>query len=270
MKEILTNPVYAGLIKVPAYKDLPEKYVKGLHPAIITEVEFWQVQQILSNLRPTKVQPKEDFPLRGILKCPCGKSMTAGWSKGKNNYFLYYRCLFHTNINIPGAMLHEKFDKLIQSLSFQPNHVNLIISEAKRLLKETPIQKQNNLSSKANLLREVNSKIESLEEKFLNHEIESSTYQTWFKKYSLEKAKLTGEVKDRGLGQAKEKSAKLSRLLNFIPNLKNLYAIYEPADLFQKHSLVRGVFKDNLSYADGMFRTPYLNPIFNHNILNIK
>ncbi|QTE38151.1 recombinase family protein [Mucilaginibacter gossypii] len=84
IQSILQNCVYVGLIKVPALGELPEKYVKGLHDPIISDTEFWLVQNMLATAkRRTRVQPAEDFPLRGVLKCWRGKSMTAGWSKGR-------------------------------------------------------------------------------------------------------------------------------------------------------------------------------------------
>lgn len=55
-----------------------------------------------------------------------------------------------------------------------------------------------------------------------------------------------------------------------LPNLKNLLGIYEKGNIFQKHSIIRAVFKDSLAYSNGMFRTPYVNPAFEHNLLNIN
>lgn len=100
IQDILQNCIYAGLIKVPALRDLPEKYVKCLHEPIVADAEFWLVQSMInSTKRRTRVQPAEDFPLRGVLRCWCGKSMTAGWTKGRKQYYLYYRCTEHTNYN---------------------------------------------------------------------------------------------------------------------------------------------------------------------------
>jgi len=66
IRDILTNCVYAGLIKVPAFQELPEKYVKGIHEPIISEAESWLVQSMLTSAkRRTRVQLAEDFPLRG-------------------------------------------------------------------------------------------------------------------------------------------------------------------------------------------------------------
>ncbi len=143
IQDILQNCVYAGLIKVPAYRDLPGKYVKGLHEPIISDAEFWLVQNMFNSAkRRTRVQPAEDFPLRGVLKCWCGKSMTAGWTKGRRQYYLYYRCTEHTSYNLKGEMLHEHFAKVLKALSFPPHQVRFLIETAKNMLVEPTKLKQ--------------------------------------------------------------------------------------------------------------------------------
>ena len=38
----------------------------------------------------------------------------------------------------------------------------------------------------------------------------------------------------------------------------------------QKHSIVRRVFKGNLAYSEGAFRTPFIDPTFEDNLLILK
>ena len=261
--KVLQNHLYAGLIKVPAFKDLPEKYVKGIHKPIISEAEFWLAQKLLSNKRPTKMRSCEDFPLRGVLKCWCGLSMTAGWSKGKKDYYLYYRCLTHTNVNIPGPRLHEEFDRLIKEFSFSREHVDLLLNFSKVLLEEPRLQRQERINGKVMELGIIKEKIASLEEKFMNNEIASSTYNTWFKKYQEEKSQIERSLKDK-------KVIPVRTFEFYLPMLTNLFGIYEKCNVYQKHAIVRAVFKDNLAYGGGMFRTPFVDPSLAHNLLNIS
>jgi hypothetical protein len=69
---VLMNPVYAGLLRLPAYNGEQEKLVKALHPLIISEADFWIVNDRLNNQPKYRTRPREDFPLRGIVKCDCG------------------------------------------------------------------------------------------------------------------------------------------------------------------------------------------------------
>ncbi|WP_449438226.1 hypothetical protein [Pedobacter steynii] len=116
--------------------------------------------------------------------------MTAGWSKGSKSYYLYYRCIEHTNINIPGNLLHEKFEQVLKGLSFPKHHVNFLLETFKTMLVEPLKLKQERYKEKVKELQEINQKIFRLEEKFMNDEIESSTYQTWFKKLKEDKSLL--------------------------------------------------------------------------------
>ena len=264
--DILHNCLYAGLVKVPAYKDLPEKFVKGNHEPIITEAEYWLAQRLLSNKRPMKVRTDEEFPLRGVLKCWCGKSMTAGWSKGKKQYYLYYRCLEHTNINIPGQLLHEQFDTLLRELSFDEAQIKILNLGAEAMLKNPIKEKRQLIQNMITELKNVNIKISGLEEKFMNNEIESSTYKTWFKKLNEEKAVLENSLKPKSSSNLSTQEI----IQKVLPNLRNLLGIYEKGNIFQKHSIVRAVFKDSLAYNNGVFRTPYINPTFEHNLLKVN
>ena len=45
IKGILSNPLYAGLIFIKADKYNPERYVKGLYTPLVTEFDFWTVQE---------------------------------------------------------------------------------------------------------------------------------------------------------------------------------------------------------------------------------
>src|SRR3546814_14013587 len=101
-------------------------------------------ERLSKNKRAEQVQPREDFPLRGLLKSPCcGRGMTAGWSKGKKKYYLYYRCIKHSNVNISGKVLHEKYKSLIIHLNLRHEDVDYITERTKKELKQqVPLRKK--------------------------------------------------------------------------------------------------------------------------------
>lgn len=268
IQEILTNCVYAGLIRVPPLQELPEKFVKSIHSPIISDAEYWLVQNILNKTKKkTRIQPAEDFPLRGILKCWCGKGMTAGYTKGRKNYYLYYRCTEHTNYNIPGNTLHDALEAVLRGLSFTCHQVKFIKETAKALLIEPLKLKKEQHQIKIKELNELNEKIFKLEERLMNNEIESSTYLTWFQKFKEEKAMLEYSLKGNQPSKIRNEDDLIERIL---PDLTTLYEIYEKGNITQKHTLLRGVFKDNLVWGEGMFRTAFIDPTFNDNILKVK
>ncbi len=90
-KELLSNPLYAGLIEYPKW-DITRR--QGQHKAIISEATFDKIQY---KLRKPERKPREtdnvEFPLRRIITCAvCGKKMTGSSSRGKNRYYSHYTC----------------------------------------------------------------------------------------------------------------------------------------------------------------------------------
>lgn len=263
---VLSNCVYAGKIKVAADRNHPEHYVKGLHAPIVSESDFWLAQEKLGNKRPSKAQSSEKFPLRGILKCSCGLHMTAGFSKGKKNYYLYYRCIKHTNINLPGKELHEKFKEILNLLSFTKEQLQYLSTTVTTMLKNALKDKETQLAGKTKELQTVNRKIEELEERFFNKEIELDTYKRWFSKYSSEKAHVMDGISKLNANN----QGTWERLKHVFPNLTSLAEVYERASIKLKHKLIRAVFKHPITFSEGAFRTPSINDIFALNYDKIK
>ncbi len=261
---LLNNSLYAGLVKVNGDRKNPDKLVKGIHQPIIKEADYWLAQEYLGNKRPSKTQPRDEFPLRGILKCWCGNSMTAGYSKGRKQYYLYYRCTVHGGCNIPGNMLHEKFEELLQLLSFSQHQVDHIRQRCLALLNDATKNQTTLLASREKQLKDIANKIDKLEERLMNDEINADTYKKWQRKFSQDKALLFDEIESSRSGQREQKLKKLNRLL---PLMSNIRMIYSNATLSRKQSLIRGVFKHNLTYVDGTFRTASIEPAFRDNAL---
>lgn len=89
------NPVYCGKIKVKAFKDEEEYLVDGLHEALITEEDFYNVQDILTGrkrtLKVTAVKVNPALPLQGFLECRmCERKLTGSPSRSRNGSYYYY------------------------------------------------------------------------------------------------------------------------------------------------------------------------------------
>lgn len=251
-------------MKVPGDNKKAERYVKGIHEPIVSEAEFWVVQEMLGIKKPSKTQLSSKFPLRGLLNCECGQRMTAGFSKGKKSYYLYYRCIHHTSINLSGITLHEKFQRLLDELSFTADQIEKLKIKVDNLLKTTLIDNEKILLTKNQQLLELDKKIEELEESYFNKEIELSTYKRWFAKHTSERGHVLAEISKA----SSKKTSKWERLSKHLPRLSNLGELYRKARTIDQHRLVRGVFKHNFIYSDGAFRTPSINEIFFNNYLN--
>jgi len=179
-------------------------------------------ERLSTNKRAEQVQPKEEFPLRGLLKSPCcGGNMTAGWSKGKKKHYLYYRCVKHSNINISGKVLHDKYKTLVSHLNLRQEDVDYITERTKKELKKQVALRKKQAEIKTEELKKVEKQIERLEERMINEELEPATYKKYFRKFSTRRACLNEEIAH--LKQSSEDDYNQQLLL--LPYLINLTAI---------------------------------------------
>jgi site-specific DNA recombinase len=128
--KIMRNPIYAGRIYIPAYKDEGECYTKAAHDPIVEEALFFKVQDIIKGRKPinsTKSTCREEFPLRGFLQCcKCGKSLTgsSGLSKLKRRYY-YYHCTKGCKEIYSTEKVHAAFEKLLASIVAKKEAIEL-------------------------------------------------------------------------------------------------------------------------------------------------
>ncbi|MEM7198394.1 MAG: recombinase family protein, partial [Pseudomonadota bacterium] len=93
VNEILSRTIYAGYLDHAAWG---VRMLKGQHEPLISLEAHHQIQDRLSgkNRVPARKDVREDFPLRGFIKCgDCGNPLTANWSKSKTGKkHPYYLC----------------------------------------------------------------------------------------------------------------------------------------------------------------------------------
>ncbi len=142
-------------------------------------------------------------------------------------------------MNIPGNILHEKFNQVLELLSLSAWQVNYITARVKEKIKDVLHSRKVQVNSKKEELNEVNKKIDNLEEKLMNDQIDSQTYKKWFKRLRGQKAILEGEIQELN----KEQSTSWITAEKLLPSLTNIPEIFEKANIFQKHSFLREVFK---------------------------
>ncbi|WP_199118462.1 recombinase family protein [Pedobacter sp. ASV28] len=123
--KLVRNPVYCGMVTIPACKDEGPRFIKGIHQPLITESLFHEVQELLNSRRKI-VCKKEDlitsFPLRGFLTCPlCQGRITGSFSQGKRSKFGYYHC---TRPRCRGRFrveaLNESYEKELKKMRLIP------------------------------------------------------------------------------------------------------------------------------------------------------
>ncbi|RZJ76759.1 MAG: hypothetical protein EOO45_01215, partial [Flavobacterium sp.] len=174
-----------------------------IHPPIISDVDFWRVQKLLKNKRQQKTRENEDFPLRGIIKCPCGQNLTAGWTTGRKKYYLYYKCVKHPSTNIPGKEMHKKFEEILKNLTLQQHQVTLLNKALSALLDQEEDKQSDSKKEKSKAIRLLNRKILQLEEKFITNQISNSIYKDWKRKFDSDKAIAENTYKEHSYNETK-------------------------------------------------------------------
>lgn len=159
--------------------------------------------------------------------------------------------------------MHDDLETILSYLSFTEKQVEHITKTANSTLKEAVQIKLKQAEVKKEQLKSVLLKIERLEERLVNDEIETETYRKYYRKFQSEKSLLNEEISY--LNNLQEDI--LSEQLALLTQMTALTAIYKRSNLNQKHALLNGVFKHGLSYSEGAFRTPYINPVLTHNLL---
>lgn len=266
-QRMFTNPVYAGLVKVNAYYDEPEKIIKAIHEPIISEEIWWKAQAILKGRTCTHVIQRDEVPLRGTLKCFCNRLLTAGNSRSKSGkYIWYYKCNTHKQYNLSAKKLHQQFDEILKELSLSALHVQYLQKRIVEHLKTSLADKEKEHSAVNIQLKALIGKIESLEEKWISNDIDKSVYSKWKVKYENERIVLSNRLAD-----LRQPITKVWDRFNIkLQQLADLAGFYNQANIAQKQSFIQVVFDNQLYYQDSIYRTPYIHPLFASKALILK
>jgi site-specific DNA recombinase len=267
IQRILKNPVYAGLLRTIQYRDEPSMITKAVHPAIISEDKWWKVQEMMQPKNQFKTIISDEFPLRGKLIChECKKPMTGAQSKGKYQYFPYYKCNYHGGHNFNATRLNNQMTEVMQNLSLSDYQIEIIREEILKGLQadnKKSLQEVEALKKSADELR---SKIEGIEEKYLGNKIDEEMFKKWHTKYKAELADVNDQIRALDTPEM-DYEQMINSELNKLTDLKYIYSTAGPVE---KQSLVTFVFDRQISYFNGMYRTPYITPLFSDKVLILK
>lgn len=266
--KILSNPIYIAQQKVKAWKDLPG----GIYPVnvapIIDPITWHDVKNKLRGEPKVKVSVVDQLPLKGALHCHCGRLLTGAPSRSKSGrYYYYYKCQVsskHNNIN--ANKIHQQLDEILQLISIPKSLVEQVIAATKE--KFNIRSKENRLKlDKAKVdLSKVQSSLSLLEEKYINNRIEYETYSKWYSEYQSQISYLKAIIEKLSLG-----NREIDTLLHDAADkISNLNVYYQKASISAKQQLLNKVFDSKLYYFNGVFRTPYIYPLFKHNLLILK
>lgn len=258
IKNILKNPIYAGLQQVKEFKELPGGLYSAKHKPIIDPTIWHSAQEKIKEARRREPKLCEELPLRGVLKCHCGLPLTGAPSRGRlGGYYYYYKCQHKGHNNINAKKANKQMEAILESITLSREIVKDILINAKHRLEKETEQRLLLLKRKQTELEEQQKLYNSLEEKWLANQIDFSTYQRWSITLHESKNSLNSEVKLLNI----DETAALQAIYDNVATLANLKSIYVSSSLPNKQVLLRTLFGNSLYYKEGSFHTSYINDL---------
>ena len=261
IRNILLNSVYMGKIVVPELKEEPRVLVEGEHEGIISEKLFYKVQDIFASNRAKRnwtvyTPHKPEFPLRGVLFCSkCDAKMTASKSKGRSKYYGYYHCNYCANERHKSEKVNSAIEDILKRFKLKKSAAVIYKSTVKSLLKG----EKKDLVIKKSKLEKANStmdsRIEKLQDIYIDGDIDKTHYKTTLERYKKEKSSITEEL---GTLHSENSNyhAWFKKGINFMFDFRT---IYSKMDVSSKQRLIQVIFPDKLSYDSEKCRTGKLN-----------
>ena len=267
--KILTNPIYSGQQLVKPWKDMPGGLMPGIHTAIIDVITWQQVQWQLKGTLKNKVSISDEMELRGVLHCFCGRMLTGAPSRGRHGgYYYYYKCHTPKHNNINAKKAHLQLQEMLGYMSVPSYILDAIKTSSQKEVEIRLKDNKKNLYTNKRALEEITLTMISLEEKWINNQINFETYNRWHND-TLQKRVFIKATIDK---LSKDESETYALLQENLYSLTDLQFLYNNATINNKQELLKKGFDSSLYYQNGIYRTPFLMDIFSHNslILNQK
>ena len=196
--KILKNPVYAGKIYIPPFKDEPGVIINGNHEPIIPETLYHKVQEIINHRKPANIIKKSDrdeFPLRGLLICcKCGRLLTgsSGLSKTGRRYF-YYHCTKGCKEIYPIDKVHRAFVTVLESIVSRGEWIRLYQEALRVILVENKGDSKEQLLKLQTEIDKNKNRVTKAMQMMLDGQLDSSDYKAIKEQYEKANASILKE-----------------------------------------------------------------------------
>lgn len=268
IQDMLENPIYSGQQNVKSWRTLPGGIFPAKHEPVIDMLTWQRVQEKLNGKDPkTLTLIRDEFPLRGILLCHCGLTVTGAPSKGRLKWYNYYKCKKSTgHLNVGTIKAHSQLREMLRLMS-PSNHYVIALEERSKAALATAMEENKKLIViHKEELGKVEKKLASVERKWIDDQLTFESYHRNTKDLTQQRIFIKAKIDELN---ADDKEAYIL-LYGNIKKLTDMVKIYECANTIEKQELIRMVFDSKLYYQAGSYRTPYIMNIFSHNLLEMK
>jgi site-specific DNA recombinase len=257
LTDIFQNPFYCGFI---SHNFLGGKLVKGKHPALIEEELFMAANQLRKTSGYKIKIVNENLPLKRFVKDDATGLPFTGYMVKKKNKYYYKVSEKGVKINRSIVIMHGKFKDLLSQYTIPEDYIEPLKVQLK-LTWDNLTEDTSDLKRSYSLkMREVESKIEKIEERHAFGEIGSEIYNKFQAKLLTEKKELLDELEKLGLQLSNPKE-----LINFTCMLAAKWAtVWDYSDYHQKQRTQYLLFPEGIRYDSKIehYRTPKINSVF--------
>ena len=260
---MLRNKVYIGKVYLKAEKGEQEEWIVGLHPPLIEERLFYEVQDILNGRKkkskPTNLLIRDEFPLRGFLECPqCGEKLTASLSKGKMGVlYPYYHCKKGCKERQKAEDINMCMEKLLQAIEPRPDTLNLFNKIVQDKLKDRKKNIKSESDKKVRELEKQKTRLSNARTLMLDGEIDAADYRSIKEEVEKKIMELQSELESIN-GDTRDFELKVKQCLSILSNISEFYASH---DTVTKRRIVSSIFPEKLIFDEKKSRTLQVNPV---------
>lgn len=261
ISEIFKNPFYCGML---VHNMLDGKVVEGNQEKLVSKDVFLRANgMIQQHTHGYKVQEENDaIPLKRFLICDkCGRALR-GYLVQKKNIHYYKCCTIGCGTNKNANTLNNTFAAILEAFKLD------VATELLQLIKTQTIATFNQLTKghedEYQVLQrqhtELRKKINRLEERFIEEEINGELYHKYLEKFTAEKREL-----ESNLLKASKQVSNLEECVDLAINFATkLPSKWLKADYFTKQQIQFLLFPEGIRYnkQNDECRTTRIHSVF--------
>lgn len=261
VSSIFSNKFYMGILVSDKYGE-----AKGLHEPMVSEETFYKVREIMTGKKPLKgmyARQREDFPLRGILKCShCQRKLSSSWSQGKKKKYPYYSCYsrgVHQSVSYKKSEIEKQYSILLKQVKFKKAFMEYV----REVVKEVYLNKYDLiLQSEDQIHKDIAEIDETLKKLSLKHLQGIYTDEEYL---ALKDELNVQKIDKKGLlSEKKIERLDIDTILEFIVfYYTNLDRVWFDATLEGKLKIACSLFPSGIEVDKTGLRTPQLGRAYN-------
>jgi len=261
LSNILRTTFYAGRFTLNAWKEEPEQEIRAIHKPIVDEKLFEKVQARMEGRLINRTSGysyiRDEYPLKGLFHCfHCDAKLTASKSRSATGKrYAYYHCNECKKDRFSVEQLNETAEQILSRLVFKSDYKKLAEQKAKEILKKKLKLRETSKHHIQVELIQIKNRIQSLQDKFVDGDIDNVSYKEALARYSKEQQRIENKLNEDTQTDLAFKKWVASNSNIF----KNMSNYYKSTDTAGKQRLLTTIFPARLYFHNQKCRTLKMN-----------